>query len=243
MVYNIKRLREKEECPLILRRVFSLCAALALMLALAVPGYAAQSRAANFLKTYEITGDGAADMVSVALSQLHRSGAGFDYTENWCADFVSDCARLAGQTKAVPFHNNVYGLRDQILQAGGVITTLIPQPGDICFMDWEADGNWDHVEIVYMVSGGGIYTVGGNTGSGTTPESRRVGKHAPIPRSQIAMILRPAYGGQTQPPAEFVAEEIEVDESYYEYNPVRIPARWANRPARAWDNLLEHTLN
>ena len=61
---------------------------------------------------------------------------------------------------------------------------------------------WDHVEIVYMVSGGGIYTVGGNTGSGTTPESRRVGKHAPIPRSQIAMILRPAYGGQAQPPAE-----------------------------------------
>ena len=227
-----------------IRTKFSaLLLALILTVMLAVPVSAAQSRAANFLKTYALTGDGAADMVAIAQAQLYRSGASFDYTEQWCADFVSDCARLAGQSSAVPFHNNVYGLRDQILEAGGIITTLNPQPGDICFMDWEGDDNWDHVEIVYMVSAGGVYTIGGNTGLGETPEARRVAKHAPIPRSQIAMILRPAYSSGEVIEENFVAEEIEVDKSYYESNPVRIPARWADVPARAWDGLLVHTPN
>lgn len=213
------------------------------MLTMALPVSAAQSRAANFLKTYELSGDAASDMVAIAQAQLYRSGASFDYSEQWCADFVSDCARLAGQSKAIPFHNNVYGLRDQILEAGGIISTSNPQPGDICFMDWENDGNWDHVEIVYMVSSGGVYTIGGNTGLGSTPESRRVSKHAPIPKSQIAMILRPAYSSGEVVEENIVAEEIKVDESYYENHPVRIPARWANVPARAWDDLLEHTIN
>jgi len=216
---------------------------LALLAALALPGYAAQSRAANFLKTYELTGDGAQDMVAIALSQFHRSGASFDYTEQWCADFVSDCARLAGQSTAVPFHNNVYGLRDQILAAGGIVTTQTPQPGDICFMDWEADNNWDHVEIVYKVSGRAVYTIGGNTGLGNTPGTRRVAKHAPISRSQIAMILRPAYTAGQAVVEITETEEIAVDESYYDAHPVRIPARWANMPMRAWNDLVVHTKN
>lgn len=234
---------KNEESKLIRKRFFLLLLALALMLAAAFPVSAAQSRAANFLKTYDLSGTASEDMVAIAQAQLYRSGASFDYTEQWCADFVSDCARLAGQSKAVPFHNNVYGLHDQILEAGGVITTLNPQPGDICFMDWEGDNNWDHVEIVYMVSAGGVYTVGGNTGLGDTPQSRRVSKHAPIPRSQIAAILRPAYAEEQTVTEEFVAEEIEVDESYYENNPVRIPARWADMPARAWNDLVVHTKN
>ena len=226
-----------------IKRFFTVFLAALLVLSCTATGYAAQSRAANFLKTYELTGDGPADMVAIAQAQLHRRGASFDYTEQWCADFVSDCARLAGQSTAIPFHNNVYGLRDQILEAGGTITTSAPLPGDICFMDWEADGNWDHVEIVYMVSGAGVYTIGGNTGAGQTPQERRVAKHAPIPRSQIAMILRPAY--QTDAPVQEITqnEEVKVDERYYEEHPVRIPARWADMPARAWNNLLEHTPN
>ena len=228
---------------MIRKKIPVLLLVLVLMVSMALPVSAAQSRAANFLKTYDLSGDAAADMVAIAQAQLYRSGASFDYTEQWCADFVSDCARLAGQSSAIPFHNNVYGLHDQILEAGGVITTLNPQPGDICFMDWENDGNWDHVEIVYMVSAGGVYTIGGNTGLGETPESRRVSKHAPIPRSQIAMILRPAYSSEERIEENIMAEEIEVDESYYEDNPVRIPARWANMPARAWNDLLVHTEN
>lgn len=226
---------------MIFKKFSALILALALMVTLAVPAFAAQSRAANFLKTYQLTGDAAADMVAIAQAQLYRRGASFDYTEQWCADFVSDCARLAGQSAAVPFHNNVYGLRDQILEAGGIITTLNPQPGDICFMDWEGDNNWDHVEIVYMVSAGAVYTIGGNTGIGTTPQTRRVDKHAPIARSQIAMILRPAYLSNQTAEEITETEEIKVDESYYDYNPVRIPARWADMPARAWNNLFEHT--
>ena len=225
------------------KRLSALFLAVVLAVSLAVPAYAAQSRAANFLKTYELTGDGAADMVAIAQAQLYRRGMSFDYTEQWCADFVSDCARLAGQSKAVPFHNNVYGLRDQILEAGGIITTGNPQPGDICFMDWEGDNNWDHVEIVYMVSAGAVYTIGGNTGVGTTPQTRRVDKHAPIPRSQIAMILRPAYTGGEEVEEITTIEEIQVDESYYDYNPVRIPARQVNLAIRLYMPFHVHLLN
>lgn len=226
---------------MIRKRITSALLTLVLMLGMAVPAQAAQSRAANFLKTYELSGDGAADLVAIAQAQLYRKGASFDYTEQWCADFVSDCARLAGQSAAIPFHNNVYGLHDQILEAGGIISTANPQSGDICFMDWEGDGNWDHVEIVYMVSTGGVYTIGGNTGLEETPEGRRVAKHAPVLRSQIARILRPAYTSAEAVEEITQTEEIAVDESYYESNPVRIPARWAKMPARAWDDLLEHT--
>lgn len=224
------------------KRIFALALGVWMLLAQALPGYAAQSRAANFLKTYTLTGDGPADLIAVAQAQLYRSGESLGYSEQWCADFISDCARLAGQSRAVPFHNNVYGLRDQILQAGGTISTTDPQPGDICFLDWEMDGNWDHVELVYLVSGGGIYTIGGNTGQGEDYAARRVGKHTPVPKSQIAMILRPAYRTDTQPQIPAQEEEIPVTEWYSTTQPVQAESAAARFPSACWNGIAVHLL-
>lgn len=218
---------DKKEPDFMTKRILScLMTAFWTLCLICVPAQATQSRAAKFLRTYELSGDGAADVVSVALAQLGRTGAQLDYSEEWCADFVADCARLAGQSRAIPAHGNVYGLRSLILGAGGTITTSDPQPGDICFIDWDGDENLDHVEIVYKVSGGGIYTIGGNSGLETgSPTTRYVNKHTPLYKQYIAQILRPNYSGSA--PADTSTEETVPDgtvstvpSGWYEENPV-----------------------
>ena len=68
-----------------------------LLVVFAMPVSATQDRSANFSKNYgTLTGNGATDMVKIALAQEWKTGASFGYTEYWCANFVSDCARIAG---------------------------------------------------------------------------------------------------------------------------------------------------
>lgn len=59
----------------------------------------------NFSRSYTLTGDGATDIVNVARAQIGKNGGQLGYAsdpnnpysgEEWCADFVSDCAILAG---------------------------------------------------------------------------------------------------------------------------------------------------
>ena len=156
-------------------------------------GILTQSRVDGFSKNYTLTGDGATDMVAIALAQEGRTGANFGYTEEWCADFVSDCAILAGQGAAVPQYGGVSGLYSRILSAGGAITTSSPQPGDICFIDWNKGSSMGHVEIVYAVSGTTVYAIGGNSGSGSTLYTRSVKKHAPLSSGYVVAVVRPAY--------------------------------------------------
>ena len=158
-----------------------------------------QSRTSGFLTNYTLTGDGASDMVAIALAQEGRTGSQFGYTEEWCADFVSDCAILAGQSSAVPQYGGVSGLYDRIINAGGTVTTSSPRAGDICFIDWNGGSSMGHVEIVYQVSGSSVYTIGGNSGSGSSLSTRCVKKHAPLSSGYIVKIVRPAYKGGTAP--------------------------------------------
>ena len=161
---------------------------------------ATQSKSGNFLGGYTLTGNGATDVVNVALKQENRTGSQFGYTEEWCADFVSDCAKLAGQSTAIPFNGGTTALRNAIINAGGYYTTSSPQPGDICFIDWGGEKNSiDHVEIVYQVSNGKVYTIGGNSGSGNNLYTRYVRKHAPLSNTYIVSIVRPNYGNTTPP--------------------------------------------
>lgn len=157
---------------------------------------ALQSRTGNFLKTYTLTGDGAADMVAIALAQEGRTGSEFGYTEQWCANFASDCAILAGQTKAVPANGSASGLYTAILNAGGSISTSNPKPGDLCFINWNGGSTASHVEIVYQVSGSALYTIGGNSGSTGSLYTRYVKKHKPIGASYVLATVRPAYTSQ-----------------------------------------------
>ena len=152
-----------------------------------------QSRTSGFLKNYTLTGDGASDMVAIALAQEGRKGSQFGYTEEWCANFISDCAILSGQTDAVPQYGGVPGLYERVIAAGGKVTTSSPKVGDLCFINWSGGSSMGHVEIVYQVSGSKVYTIGGNSGSGSSLSTRFVKKHAPLSSSYIVKIVRPAY--------------------------------------------------
>lgn len=157
------------------------------------PTVATQSCTSGFSTDYILTGDGATDIVAIALAQEGRTGSELGYTEEWCADFVSDCAILAGQSDAVPQYGAVSGLYDRILSAGGTNTTDSPRPGDICFINWNGGTSMGHVEIVYEVSDDSVYTIGGNSGSADSLSSRWVKKHAPLSSQYILSILRPNY--------------------------------------------------
>ena len=91
---------------------------------------ATQSMSGNFLGGYSLTGNGATDIVNVAMAQNNRSQSSMGYSEAWCADFVSDCAKLANQSSAVPFSGSVQAVYNGVIGAGGSIVTS-PQAGDL----------------------------------------------------------------------------------------------------------------
>ena len=66
---------------------------------------ATQSKTSGFSSDYTLSGDPAADMAAIALAQEGRTGSDIGYTEEWCANFIGDCALLAGQADAVPVHS------------------------------------------------------------------------------------------------------------------------------------------
>lgn len=160
-----------------------------------LPGDAArtQSHYQNFSTDFVLTGQGGTDIVAVALAQYLKTGSELGYTEEWCADFVGDCAKLAGQSRAVPLYGGVSGLKTRILNAGGTDVTASPRVGDICFIDWNGTGGYGHVEIVYAVSGSAVFTIGGNSGSAPSLYERFVKKHAPIDPECITCVIRPNY--------------------------------------------------
>ena len=159
---------------------------------------ATQSRTGNFNKSFTLSGNQANDICSVALAQYQRTGAMFGYTEGWCADFVSDCAILAGASSAIPASGGVSYLKQNILNAGGHVVST-PQVGDIAFMDWGGGGNYYHVEIVYAVSGSTVSTIGGNSGRNTSSNSTsEVWKHGPyaVNHKYFTCFVRPNYASE-----------------------------------------------
>ena len=152
-----------------------------------------QSKTSGFSSNYTLVGSGADDMVAIALAQEGLTGSDIGYTEEWCANFVSDCAILAGQAAAVPQNGYVPTLYDNVISAGGKVVTGNPQPGDLCFINWNGGTSMGHVEVVYAVSGSDVYTIGGNSGSADSLYGRMVKKHAPLASKYILKIVRPAY--------------------------------------------------
>jgi hypothetical protein len=95
---------------------------------------ATQSMSGNFSSGYTLTGDGAADIVSVGMAQKGRSQGSMGYTEAWCADFVCDCAKIAGQSDAIPFSGSVAAVYNGVINAGGSVVSS-PQAGDLVIYD------------------------------------------------------------------------------------------------------------
>lgn len=157
------------------------------------PTLKTQSCISGFSNGYTLTGNGASDMAAIALAQEGRTGSQFGYTEDWCANFISDCAILANQTDAIPQFGGVAGLYDRLLSAGASSVSGTPKVGDLCFINWNGGTNMGHVEVVYAVSDGAIYTIGGNSGSADSLSDRLVKRHAPLSSKYILAILRPNY--------------------------------------------------
>lgn len=157
---------------------------------------ATQSRTENFSQNFYLNGSGSDDIVSVAAAQLGKTGSQLGYSEQWCADFVSDCAKLANQSSAIPASGYCPTLRNNIINAGGYyVNKNSAQKGDIVFY---GNNGADHVEIVYTASNGNISTYGGNSGSGSSLYARSVRQH-PTQTQSIAYIVRPNYSAINKP--------------------------------------------
>ena len=153
---------------------------------------ATQNRTNNFNKNYSLTGNATEDILNVARAQLGKTGSQLGYTEEWCADFISDCAALANQSAAIPASGSCISLRANIITAGGrYVNVNDAQPGDIVFY---GNNGGSHVEIVYAASNGNVSTYGGNSGSGGSLYARSVRQH-PTQTMQIAYVVRPNYSG------------------------------------------------
>lgn len=146
-----------------------------------------QSMSGNFSRNYTLTDNGANDIVAVAQAQNNRSQGSLGYTEGWCADFTSDCARLAGQESKVPFNGGVANLYNAIINAGGWSVSS-PQKGDIAFF------NYDHVGI--MVDS--VNCISGNMWDNSGSYVRTYSYTAINPGS-VKRFLRPNYSSNSGP--------------------------------------------
>ena len=109
---------------------------------------ATETRYYNYSTDFKISGDGAVDMASVGLAQKNRTKSSLGYGEDWCADFVSDCAVLAKQATAIPFNGTVAALHSAVLNAGGSSIASPPQTGDLIFYYCKICEKYVHVGLM-----------------------------------------------------------------------------------------------
>ena len=108
--------------------------------------FALQDRTYNFSKP-TLTGVGATDMVQIAQDQNNRTQNQMGYTEAWCADFVSDCARIAGQSRAIPPNGSAGQMYDEVIRSGGYVVNTA-KGGDLVFYKNTSLNRWMHVGIM-----------------------------------------------------------------------------------------------
>lgn len=164
-----------------------------------VEAEAYQNRTGNFSRSYSLSGGGADKIVSVALAQQGKSQRQLGYSEAWCADFVSDCAALAGVSSAVPADANCYNLYNKIRNAGGTAVSS-PQKGDIIFYYCpRCSTHWAHVGIMVDSRNSVEGNLSGYSSAG--PIVREVnwhyndGHHTTESGIVQRKFLRPAYSG------------------------------------------------
>ncbi len=149
---------------------------------------------ANYSKDYTLTGDNAADLVAVAKAQLGKTGSQLGHTEEWCADFVLNCAKLAKiDSDIIPHTKGAAAGCDYfynyMLDNCAATKVSTPKAGDLVFFGPSSD--LSHVAIVKSYSGGVVTWIGGNQGSGSTYLTRSVTTATVDDRTK--RYLRPNY--------------------------------------------------
>lgn len=178
-----------------IKKVICIMLAIGLIMSSNIPVYATQNRMNNYSRSFSLCGNGADDIVSVAMAQIGKTGSQLGYSEEWCADFVSDCAELANQGTVIPRNGYCPSLQNAILNAGGYqVAVSSAQKGDIAFY---GTNGASHVEIIYANSNGRISSIGGNSGSASNCYSRSVRNHT-YQTMTITKVLRPNYRRSSQ---------------------------------------------
>lgn len=189
-----RRVRMKKGIKKI-KKVGCIMLAIGLIMSSNISVYATQNRVSNYSRSFSLCGNGADDIVSVAMAQIGKTGSQLGYSEEWCADFVSDCAELANQATVIPRNGYCPNLQNAILNAGGYqVSVSSAQKGDIAFY---GTNGASHVEIIYANSNGRISSIGGNSGSASNCYSRSVRNHT-YQTMTITKILRPNYRRSSQ---------------------------------------------
>ena len=88
--------------------------------------------------------------------------------EPWCAMFASWCYDQAGETlEKIDFAKGYAGVQSGVnhFKATGQMTEN-PEPGDLVFYDWNADGHYDHTGLFSEDFGDHFEAVEGNTSLG-----------------------------------------------------------------------------
>ncbi|MGN0477555.1 MAG: CHAP domain-containing protein, partial [Ruminococcus sp.] len=153
---------------------------------------ATQSMSGNFNKGYSMTNNPATNMVNIAVAQNERTQGSLGYSEAWCADFVSDCAKLAGQSAAIPFNGVVQSMYSAVINAGGKVVGSA-QAGDLVF--FTNGSGYGHVGIAtdgtHNISGN-IYYLGASPSKVKILENRYEG-------FKSWTFVRPNYQGVATP--------------------------------------------
>mgnify|MGYP003292155753 CR=1 FL=1 len=167
-----------------------------LMCSMPVTVFATQSRVDYFSKNYSLSGNAANDMIAIAQAQLGKTVADLGYTEAWCANFVSDCAKLAGQSSAVPANGYVPTFYNAIISAGGKKVSS-PQKGDIIFYNCSAcDTNGDGLALMHVgIVMDSTYSIEGNYNNKVSKASSYTDEygHKTSTGTVKRIYLRPAY--------------------------------------------------
>ncbi len=139
---------------------------------------AEQTKTDYFNKSYTLTGDEAEDIVRVAIQQEGKTQSQLHYTVDWCALFITDCAKLAGISTNIIVPNQWAGDLGSSKTTGNFggpyypnNGSFEPKKGDIVYYDGvEVNGSSGHVEIVidYNKLSNTITSIGGNTGYSAT---------------------------------------------------------------------------
>ncbi len=98
-------------------------------------------------------------------------GYAVKYTDAWCATYVSAVAVTCGLTDISPTECSCAKMIELFKKLGAWVEpdSYVPQPGDVCFYDWDDNsgkgdntGHPEHVGLVEKVSGSTIYVIEGN---------------------------------------------------------------------------------
>lgn len=81
------------------------------------------------------------------------------YTDNWCATFVSFVLKMCGAVNA-PYECSCYYMMQKAKKNGQIVKT--PKVNDLIMYNWNGDSVPDHVGIITKITGGVLTVVEGN---------------------------------------------------------------------------------